>query len=61
MTTRLSSFRTPPATLTRLAFEVRVIAMVAWDSVSISARHNHRVVLTTLDQPTNWLAVFYGG
>jgi cupin 2 domain-containing protein len=45
----------------RLAFEDRVVEMVARDSINIPARQKHRVEWTTPDQPTVWLAVFFGG
>jgi cupin 2 domain-containing protein len=44
----------------RLQFEDRVVEMKAGDSISIPAHQKHRVEWTTPDEPTVWLAVFYG-
>lgn len=43
----------------RLQFEDRVVEMKAGDSISIPAHQKHRVLWTTPDEPTVWLAVFY--
>jgi cupin 2 domain-containing protein len=45
----------------RLAFENETIEMKSGDFMNIPARTNHRVVWTTPDEPTIWLAVHYGG
>ena len=44
----------------RLAFEDRVLEMLPGDSINIPARQKHRVDWTSPDEPTVWLAVFYG-
>ena len=44
----------------RLRFEDRVLEMTPGDFVNIAAHQKHRVDWTTPDQPTIWLAVFYG-
>jgi cupin 2 domain-containing protein len=44
----------------RLQFEDRVVEMKAGDSIIIPAHQKHRVEWTTPDEPTVWLAVFYG-
>jgi cupin 2 domain-containing protein len=44
----------------RLAFEDRVVEMQAGDCISIPAHQKHRVEWTSPDEPTVWLAVFYG-
>jgi cupin 2 domain-containing protein len=44
----------------RLAFEDRVVEMISGDSINIPAYARHRVEWTTPDQPTVWLAVYYG-
>jgi cupin 2 domain-containing protein len=44
----------------RLAFEDRVVDMKVGDWINIPARQKHRVEWTSPDEPTVWLAVFYG-
>jgi cupin 2 domain-containing protein len=44
----------------RLQFEDRVVEMRAGDSINIPAHQRHRVEWTSPDEPTVWLAVFYG-
>ncbi len=44
----------------RLQFEDRVVEMQAGDWINIPAREKHRVEWTSPDEPTVWLAVFYG-
>jgi cupin 2 domain-containing protein len=44
----------------RLQFEDRVVEMRAGDSINIPAHQKHRVEWTSPDEPTVWLAVFYG-
>lgn len=44
----------------RLQFEDRVVEMRAGDSINIPAHEKHRVEWTSPDEPTVWLAVFYG-
>jgi cupin 2 domain-containing protein len=44
----------------RLAFEDRVVEMLPGDSINLPAHQKHRVEWTTPDEPTVWLAVFYG-
>ena len=44
----------------KLAFEDRVVEMKAGDSINIPAHQKHRVEWTSPDEPTVWLAVFYG-
>lgn len=43
----------------RLQFEDTVVEMKAGDSISIPAHQKHRVLWTSPDEPTVWLAVFY--
>lgn len=43
----------------RLQFEDRVVEMKAGASISIPAHQKHRVLWTSPDEPTVWLAVFY--
>lgn len=43
----------------RLRFEDDVLEMQPGSFVNIPARRKHRVELTTPDEPTIWLAVFY--
>src|SRR6478735_1148727 len=45
----------------RLRFEYQIIEMKPGDFVNIPAHKKHRVEWTTPDEPTVWLAVFYGG
>jgi cupin 2 domain-containing protein len=45
----------------RLWFEDETIEMRPGDFVNIPAHKKHRVEWTTPDEPTIWLAVFYGG
>jgi cupin 2 domain-containing protein len=44
----------------RLRFEDRVVEMKVGDWINIPAHQKHRVEWTTPDEPTVWLAVFYG-
>jgi cupin 2 domain-containing protein len=44
----------------RLQIEDRVVEMLPGDSVNIPAHQRHRVEWTSPDEPTVWLAVFYG-
>jgi cupin 2 domain-containing protein len=44
----------------RLQFEDRVVEMKVGDWISIRAHQKHRVDWTSPDEPTVWLAVFYG-
>ncbi len=44
----------------RLRFEDRVVEMRPGDCVNIPRRTRHRVEWTTPNEPTIWLAVFYG-
>jgi len=44
----------------RLQFEDRVVEMKAGDWINIPANQKHRVEWTSPDEPTVWLAVFYG-
>lgn len=44
----------------RLRFEDDVVELKPGDFVNIPARKRHRVDWTTPDEPTIWLAVFYG-
>ena len=44
----------------RLQFEDGLIDMKPGDFINIPAHKKHRVAWTTPDEPTVWLAVFYG-
>ena len=44
----------------RLQFEDNTIEMKPGDFINIPAHTKHRVEWTTPDEPTIWLAVFYG-
>ena len=44
----------------RLKFEDEEVAMRPGDSINIPAHRRHRVEWTTIDEPTIWLAVYYG-
>jgi cupin 2 domain-containing protein len=44
----------------KLAFEDRVVDMLPGDSINIPAHRKHRVEWTSPNEPTVWLAVFYG-
>jgi cupin 2 domain-containing protein len=44
----------------RLKFENETIHLKPGDFVNIPAHQKHRVEWTTPDEPTVWLAVFYG-
>ena len=44
----------------RLQFEDQVVEMKAGDSINIPAHQKHLVEWTSPDEPTVWLAVFYG-
>jgi cupin 2 domain-containing protein len=44
----------------KLQFEDRVVEMKGGDWINIPARQKHRVEWTCPDEPTVWLAVFYG-
>jgi cupin 2 domain-containing protein len=43
----------------RVEFEQETLALSAGDYVLIPAHRRHRVVWTTPDEPTVWLAVFF--
>jgi cupin 2 domain-containing protein len=45
---------------TRLQFEDGLVELHAGDYAHIAAHRRHRVEWTTPDEPTIWLAVFYG-
>lgn len=44
----------------KLAVENRIMEMMPGDSINIPAHTRHRIEWTTPDEPTVWLAVFYG-
>jgi cupin 2 domain-containing protein len=44
----------------RLQFGDRAVEMKAGDWINIPANQKHRVEWTSPDEPTVWLAVFYG-
>jgi cupin 2 domain-containing protein len=44
----------------RLQLEDRVVELKVGDWINIPAHKKHRVEWTTPDEPTVWLAVFYG-
>lgn len=44
----------------RLQFEDQMIELLPGDYVNIPAHRKHRVEWTSPDEPTVWLAVFYG-
>ena len=44
----------------RLRFQDEVIEMSPGDFVNLPAHKRHRVAATTLDEPTIWLAMYYG-
>jgi cupin 2 domain-containing protein len=44
----------------RLQIEDRVVELGSGDAINIPAHQKHRVEWTTPDEPTVWLAVFYG-
>ncbi|AMV32060.1 Cupin domain protein [Pirellula sp. SH-Sr6A] len=44
----------------RLSIEGDIRELKPGDYINIPAHHKHRVEWTTPDQPTVWLAVFYG-
>ena len=44
----------------RLQFEDELVELKSGDSLNILAHRRHRVEWTTPDEPTIWLAVFYG-
>jgi cupin 2 domain-containing protein len=44
----------------RLRFEDESVEMQSGDWINIAAHRRHRVEWTTPDEPTIWLAVFYG-
>jgi cupin 2 domain-containing protein len=44
----------------RLQFEDESVELKAGDSLNIPAHRRHRVEWTTSDEPTVWLAVYYG-
>jgi cupin 2 domain-containing protein len=44
----------------RLRFDDELVDLKAGDSINIPAHRRHRVEWTTPDEPTIWLAVFYG-
>ena len=43
----------------KIAFEDRVVELPAGYSINIPAHQKHRVVWTSPNEPTVWLAVFY--
>lgn len=45
----------------RVQFEDEVVELKAGECLNIPAHCKHRVAWTTPDEPTVWLAVFYGG
>ena len=45
----------------RIRFEDETIEMKPGDFMNIPAHEKHRVEWTTPDEPTIWLALFYGG
>jgi cupin 2 domain-containing protein len=45
----------------RLEFERGFVEMREGDWITIPAHRKHRVAWTTADEPTVWLAVFFGG
>jgi cupin 2 domain-containing protein len=45
---------------TKLRFEDATVEMKPGDYINIPAHKRHRVEWTTPDEPTIWLAVFYG-
>jgi len=44
----------------KLEFEDRTVSMAPGDSILIPAHPPHRVLWTTAEEPTVWLAVFFG-
>jgi cupin 2 domain-containing protein len=44
----------------QLEFEDRKVGMFPGESINIPAHQKHRVEWTSPDEPTVWLAVFYG-
>jgi len=44
----------------RLQFEDRVLELLPGDTINILAHQKHRVEWTSPEEPTVWLAVFYG-
>ena len=44
----------------RLCFESEIVDLKPGDFVNIPAHKKHRVEWTTPDEPTIWLAVYYG-
>ena len=44
----------------RLEFKDRMVEMSPGDCINIAAHQKHRVAWTSPDEPTVWLAVFYG-
>ena len=44
----------------RLQFEDRVLELLPGDTINIPAHQKHRVEWTSPEEPTVWLAVFYG-
>lgn len=44
----------------KLQFEHQVVELLPGDSINIPAHVKHRVEWTSPDEPTVWLAVFYG-
>jgi cupin 2 domain-containing protein len=44
----------------RLKFEDELVEMKAGDSLNIPAHRRHRVEWTSPEEPTIWLAIFYG-
>ena len=44
----------------KLEFEDRTVHLGPGDSIHIPAHTPHRLLWTTAEEPTVWLAVFYG-
>ena len=44
----------------KLQLEDRSVFMAPWDSILIPASTPHRVLWTTAEEPTVWLAIFSG-
>ena len=44
----------------KLEFEDRTVFMAPGDSILIPAHPPHRVLWTTAEEPTVWLAIFFG-
>ena len=44
----------------RIQFEDRMVELLPGDTINIPAHQKHRVEWTSPDEPTVWLALFYG-